>query len=144
MPVSLTSLANKQTNKMGDSDSDDLLDLLEQEEGEESEQEREEEVSEEEREDDGPWLETGSLSDGEERDGAEQDQDQEQEASSSKLEEVPPTSPSTCLLCHQPQPTDLRLGTMYSLEGISAHHFCLILASGLQQVWYSLGLNHIN
>jgi len=119
---------------MGDTDTDDLEELLEL--GEEGEEEVEQEVEEQEE---GSWVDDNpQMSDGcdrSEKSGSEEEVVEEVEEEGGERRVVEVTSPtSTCLLCKEPLQADLHLGSMFRRDGVTAHHFCLMLSSGLHQV----------
>ena len=59
-----------------------------------------------------------------------------QHNTSQKLKEVKVPNPSLpCLLCGHHGLEEGKLGVLYKLGTVVAHHFCLMLSSGLQQVW---------
>ena len=59
-----------------------------------------------------------------------------QHNTSQKLKEVKVPNPSLpCLLCGQYGLEEGKLGVLYKLGTVVTHHFCLMLSSGLQQVW---------
>ena len=53
----------------------------------------------------------------------------------SLLEEAMGSSDLVCYLCHMSsKPDGLKLGGLYQSGNVVAHHFCLIMSSGLAQV----------